>query len=276
MMLEVIQILIVEDNPIEIKLLIQMLTGQETVRFNITHAFNLQDALAFLQTEHFEVILLDLGLPDSWGMDTLIEVRRRYPQAPIIILTSLNNDEFALQAVHQGAQDYLVKGQIDQNVLIRSIRYALERHRLENSLRESRERFSLFMCNLPGAAFMRDLQGRYVYVNEQMGQLYSQKKKKWIGKTLEEIWPPEFAAHLRDSDQMVISTGKAEQTIETVPGEAGVSHWLVNKFPFWTKARSRFYWGALPLILPNAKKRRKCSIYPNRKRLWFWIICWNR
>ena len=83
----------------------------------------------------FDALLLDLGLPDSNGMETLVKVISQYPELPVIVLTGLADEQAGVRAVHQGAQDYLTKGEINSDLLIRSIRYAIERKRLLTEMR---------------------------------------------------------------------------------------------------------------------------------------------
>ncbi|WP_310428181.1 ATP-binding protein, partial [Chamaesiphon sp. VAR_48_metabat_135_sub] len=89
-------------------------------------------------TPPFDIILLDLSLPDSQGIDSFIKLRDRSQHIPIVVLTGLDDQKLALLAMQQGAQDYLIKGQVDRNLLLRSIRYAIERERAETALRQAK------------------------------------------------------------------------------------------------------------------------------------------
>ena len=105
----------------------------------------------------------------------------------------------------------------------------IARKRAEEALRESDRRFALFMQNLPGVAFMKDVQGRYVYVNEPFVNTFH--GKDWVGKTDEECWSPAIADQFKQNDRLVLETRKALQTIESVPHDDGLHSWLVSKFP---------------------------------------------
>ena len=105
----------------------------------------------------------------------------------------------------------------------------IARKRAEEALRESDRRFALFMQYLPGVAFMKDTQGRYVYVNEPFENTFH--RRGWVGKTDEDFWAPPIATQFRQNDQLVLTTRKALQTIETVPHDDGLHSWLVTKFP---------------------------------------------
>jgi two-component system cell cycle response regulator len=129
-----IHILLVEDNPGDALLLREALADITTVKFNLVHVYRLGEALQLLEHEPIDVILLDLSLPDSQGVETFFTLQAHHTHIPIIVLTSLVDETFALRVVGNGGQDYLVKGQIDGHVLIRTIRYALQRHRIQREL----------------------------------------------------------------------------------------------------------------------------------------------
>jgi PAS domain S-box-containing protein len=154
-MITVLNILLIEDNPGDIRLLQEILREVTTTRCQITPAMTLAAAKAQLsiiptaisnqdvsapatRNTHFDVILLDLSLPDSQGLGSFLNLRDRDPNIPIIVLTGLDDENLAISAMQQGAQDYLVKGQVDSNLLLRSIRYAIERERTEAALRQAK------------------------------------------------------------------------------------------------------------------------------------------
>jgi len=126
---EKMRILLVEDNPGDARLIHEMLMEISSFRFEMVHVEKLAGALEHLKEATFNVILLDLNLPDSQGLDSFIKVHTHAPEAPIVVLSGLDDGMFALRAVQEGAQDYLVKGRVDGDLLIRSFRYAVERQR---------------------------------------------------------------------------------------------------------------------------------------------------
>ncbi len=140
-MITVLNILLVEDNPGDIRLLQEILCEVTTTRCQITPAMTLAAALACLSARAavtFDAILIDLSLPDSQGIGSFLKIHHRAPNIPIIVLTGLDDETLALSAMQQGAQDYLIKGQVDRNLLLRSIRYAIERERAETTLRQTK------------------------------------------------------------------------------------------------------------------------------------------
>ncbi|MBE9196604.1 hybrid sensor histidine kinase/response regulator [Synechocystis sp. LEGE 06083] len=130
-----LRILLIEDNLAEARLLQEILKGSPTENFEFKHVQRLGDALAILdQGQKFDIILLDLTLPDSQGLDSLPKLQQHHQQLPVIVLTHHQDEALALEAVRQGAQDYLVKRDVSLDVLLRSVHYAIQRHCLAREL----------------------------------------------------------------------------------------------------------------------------------------------
>jgi len=124
------KILLVEDDAGDARLVLEMFKDIDPNRFDIERVERLEDALEKLEYGEFDLTILDLGLPDSSGLDTFFKFHAGAPQMPIVIMSGLNDEDIAAEAVRRGAQDYLVKGQADANLLARSVRYAVERNEL--------------------------------------------------------------------------------------------------------------------------------------------------
>lgn len=129
-----IKILLVEDNDVDAHLTQDILAEWSIEQFDITHVTRLSEAFTHLARERFDAVLLDLSLPDGYGLPTLRQMQAANPTIPIIVLSGVSDQTLALQAVQNGAQDYLVKGQGQPELLARSIRYAIERKRAEERL----------------------------------------------------------------------------------------------------------------------------------------------
>ncbi len=125
------RLLLVEDNPGDARLLREFLRETGVPELEVIEVGRLAEAVATLGSEPVDVVLLDLSLPDSHGIDTVRKILPHSAGTPIIVLTGLDDENVALQAVQAGAQDYLVKGDIDGRLLMRTMRYARERKRLE-------------------------------------------------------------------------------------------------------------------------------------------------
>lgn len=128
------QLLVIEDNPGDARLVKELLKGSSFAKYTITYARSVQELDSIADTMKFEVILLDLHLPDVRPADTFKRVNAFFPMTPIIILTGLDDDVIAAKIVRQGAQDYLVKGTFDEDTLQRSLKYAIYRKSADTKL----------------------------------------------------------------------------------------------------------------------------------------------
>ncbi len=135
-----IKVLLVEDNPGDARLLREALAEMADARFELTHVNRLSEALRRLEEDRFDIILLDLSLPDAHGLNTVVWAHGQVPHLPIVVLTGLEDEKLAAETLRQGAQDYLVKGKVDGNLLERSIRYAIERKRAEEAIQQNLRR----------------------------------------------------------------------------------------------------------------------------------------
>ena len=136
-------VLLIEDNEDDVELIREALSEHSTHNFTLNWADRLETGFEKLAQSQIDAVLVDLSLPDSQGLDTLDRVRAQANEAPVIVLTGLDNDVVAEESLLRGAQDYLVKGRLTGDGLRRAIRYAMGRHRVEQALRKSEERFQL-------------------------------------------------------------------------------------------------------------------------------------
>jgi len=131
-----LKVLLVEDNPGDARLFQEFLAEIPSAPFRLEIADRLSTALARLAAGDISAVLLDLGLPDSQGFDTFSQAYAQVPGVPILVLTGLDDEAMAVRAVREGAQDYLVKGRVEGQLLVRAIRYAIERKRIEEEMRQ--------------------------------------------------------------------------------------------------------------------------------------------
>ena len=129
---KIIKVLLVEDNPIDARLLRAWLKAGGPDKFDLTHVGRLSDAMSHLEAGAIDIALLDLGLPDAYGIEVVRIAHTKAPGIPLVVLTGTNDTEMAVEALQEGAQDYLVKGQIDSRSLLRAIRYSIERQRMQS------------------------------------------------------------------------------------------------------------------------------------------------
>jgi two-component sensor histidine kinase len=132
-----IKVLLIEDNPGDVRLIREMLKDFKDITVEIDCVDRLDTGLKRLSKGSFDAVLLDLGLPDSQGLDTFIKVHSENPDVAIVVMTGLEDEELAVKTVQKGAQDYLVKGQVDSKLLSRALRYAVERKRAEKQIKAS-------------------------------------------------------------------------------------------------------------------------------------------
>jgi len=129
-----LSVLVVEDNPGDYELVVEYLSDVSNASYQFKHCVSLQDISGVLKSSHIDVILLDLSLPDSSGIDTVSNVRSISKSLPIIVLTGIDNDELGEQAIQQGAQEYLNKNELSGRMLARIIKYAIKRKKMDEKL----------------------------------------------------------------------------------------------------------------------------------------------
>ncbi len=176
---EKIRILLIEDNPGDARLIRELLTAAEGASFDLEHVDRLSTGLTRLARGDIDVILLDLSLPDSHGLDGLNKICEQTPKVPVVVLSGLSDQAVALNAVQEGAQDYLVKGNVDSDLLLRSLRYAIERQHLRVALSESEARYRLLADNAADVIWTANMKWRITYVSPSI--------KRLLGYTVEEM-----------------------------------------------------------------------------------------
>ena len=131
------RVLLLEDNEDDAEFVQELTRGAPAEPIEISHVVRLAEAADHLRKERFDVVISDLNVPDSQGLETFLSLHAQFPKVPIIVLTGMADQAVALRAMRQGAQDYLVKGTIDTRRLLGSVRYAIERQRLFNEVLEN-------------------------------------------------------------------------------------------------------------------------------------------
>ena len=192
---ESLRVLLVEDNAVDAKLITALLRSSSP-SIQSSHVTRLDQALARLGTDHPDVVLLDLNLDDSAGYETFHRVRQATAKAAILVLSGSDDEELAIKTVREGAQDYIVKGSFDGRLLQRSIRYAIERKRSEEALRQSEVTVrAIFENSLDGIVIFEE-SGKCLEANAAAAFLLGAPRDKLIGSCIcdvcdtgfEEIW----------------------------------------------------------------------------------------
>ncbi|RJP16170.1 MAG: hybrid sensor histidine kinase/response regulator [Candidatus Abyssobacteria bacterium SURF_5] len=185
-------ILIIEDNPGDVRLVSELLSEISDLTFHIETSSRLEPGCRRLAQGGIDLVLLDLLLPDSEGLDTLRKVQECAPKVPIVVLTVIKDEELAVQALSLGAQEYLFKSEMNSGMLSRGIKYSLKRKELEMALRESEERFRLAAESYPSFFVIYDKDRRILYMNERGMKLLGRRREEIIGKRDEELVSPEI------------------------------------------------------------------------------------
>jgi diguanylate cyclase (GGDEF)-like protein len=165
------RLLLVEDNEADARLIREALDEAVVKPGQVTHVHRLAEALAALAAETFDVILFDLSLPDGRGLNTIEQLRAKVPHVPLVVLTGVDDEGLALMSLQLGAQDYLVKGQIDRHLIARAVRYAIERHRMQ--------------ATLQGLALIDELTGLY---NRRGFLAFADQHLKLARRTARGLW----------------------------------------------------------------------------------------
>jgi len=220
-----ITILLVEDNPGDVELLRLMLMEMDSVSFRVDAVPRLSNALAWLAEKEVDVVLVDLGLPDSNGLDTFIRLRDAAPDLPIIILTGNTDQNAAVMSVREGAQDYLIKGQITENLIVRAIRYALERKRAEKELKKSEEFVTSILSSIDEAFVVLDRDYRILTANraycEQTGRTLAEITGKHCYEISHHVTRPCHELEQDCACKHTFETGEAAVSVHTHTDERG-------------------------------------------------------
>jgi len=185
-----LRILLVEDNPADAFLFEKMLLASSEWGFQIMKAETLGLALHTIRSHSFDVIIADLGLPDSQGLTTVDEMVKAVKYLPIIVLTSTNDEQTGIEALKRGVQDYLIKWKINPDQLMLSIRYSIYRKKVEVKLIESEEKFRKVIENIHLLGLMLDTDGNIRFANDYFLRLTGWDRKEVIGKNWVDAFVP--------------------------------------------------------------------------------------
>jgi len=189
----VVRVLLVEDNAADAEATADALAFARSPRCTVTHAARLEDARALLAGQRFDVVLLDLGLPDSRGLEGVRELRAAAPETAIVVLSGMGSEAVALDALTNGAQDYLVKGQASDDALQRSIRFAIARREADVAQR----RFAAIVESTDLMVLTVDIEHRIASWNPGAERLLGYASDEIVGRPLALLVPPERAGEER-------------------------------------------------------------------------------
>jgi PAS domain S-box-containing protein len=232
-----IRLLLIEDCPADARLIKLMLAQSWAVNIECDWVDNRTDGIDRLRRGAYDVVLLDLGLPESTGLDTLKGVCRETEVPTLVVMSGSSDEEVALQALHAGAQDYLIKGHVDGAALARSIRYAIGRTQAERALRtrtdELRQQakyLRTLIDLLPMFAWLKDTRSTYLTVNQATAAARGTTVERMEGRSDLDFWPREQADAFRADDLQVMATLQrktGEESLCTVDGDIWVETYKV-------------------------------------------------
>jgi diguanylate cyclase (GGDEF)-like protein/PAS domain S-box-containing protein len=185
-------VLLIEDNPGDARLLREMFNEQDATDTELIHVGSMADAESYLAAHWVDIVLLDLGLPDARGLETVRRARRAAPHAALVVLTGLDDESLAAQSLQEGAQDYLVKEQNHAygslRGLLRALRYAVERKALEEALFAEKERAQVTLNSIGDAVICTDISGNVTYLNVVAEKLTGWTRHAAAGRPMTEVF----------------------------------------------------------------------------------------
>ncbi|MFZ5801912.1 MAG: EAL domain-containing protein [Candidatus Omnitrophota bacterium] len=207
-----IRVLLVEDDGDYVVVFKKQLEGYRQQSFRVEVVRELSAALISLQKQPFDVIILDLTLPDAEGIEALKILHQRHPAIPVIVITGHDNNQLAVQALEYGAEEYLVKWEVETKLLERIIRYAIGRRKVMRDLRQNRKEQEIILDSVPAMILYKDRENRILKVNRFGAELLGLPVEMIQGKTAEDLFP-EAAAQYFKQDLEVIASGKPKYGI---------------------------------------------------------------
>src|SRR3984893_13668098 len=181
-------LLLVEDNPADVRLLREMFREQGAHRTELTQVETMGQAEKHLAEGAVDIILLDLGLPDAQGLESIRRVRSVAPRVPLVVLTALDDESMAARALQEGVQDYLIKGEIDALGLLRALRYAVERKSMQEELFEEKERAQVTLNSIGDAVICTDISGNITFLNLVAIRMTGWSRDEAAGRPMTEVF----------------------------------------------------------------------------------------
>ncbi|MDW7733241.1 MAG: PAS domain S-box protein [Methanolobus sp.] len=207
--MEHIKVLLIEDNPAHARLINEMLAEEKKISFDLQWKNDLSNGLKRLAEGSIDLVLLDLNLPDSKGLNTFDKTQTEAPQIPVVVLTSLGDETLAITAVRNGAQDYLIKGQVNSSLLARAIRYAIERKQAEEKIKEAEMRYrTLFDQSPDGVLIIDPLTGIAVEFNEAAHSMLGYTREEFKQLRIFDYEAKETFDEMKYHVETVLSEGK--------------------------------------------------------------------
>lgn len=240
MITDIYRVLLVEDVMVNAKITTRMLRHGDQGKFPVTHKTLLSESLEALKSSVFEVVLLDLNLPDSEGLNTLASVREVCPEIAVVVVTATESEEIGMRAVKMGAQDFLVKGAFNETTLQRTLLYSIERHRMQRTIQKlaimdeltglyNRRGFNSLQQDIMSDGLETDMRGyacffdldRFKNINDELGHQAGDEALAEFAAALRSVFRQETLLARMGGDEFVAlgvqnHPGQADQTLEAL------------------------------------------------------------
>ena len=200
-------VLLIEDNPGDARLIVEMLKEADGDGFTLECVARLSVGLEKLTSHPADVVLLDLTLPDSSGLETFVRFQARFPMLPVVILTGLNDEETAVQAAQAGAQDYFVKGTIEGPALGRALRYAIERKKAQETIQLQGDRYAALISTTSDGYWHFDRDGKLLDVNDTYCQMSGYSRDELLRMRIDDLEGSESHEKLLAHIQQLVAKG---------------------------------------------------------------------
>ena len=185
---ERLTILVIEDNAADVFLIEEMLRSSTLKIDRIYAASSVAEACVIAKAQAVDLLLLDLSLPDSFGMETLVRVKSQTNNVPVIILSGQSESHIALEALKQGAQDYLVKGEFTTALLVKTVQYSIERKKAEKEIQESEEKYRQLFNKNPFPTWIYDSETLHILdINEAAAATYGYSKEEFLNLSVNDL-----------------------------------------------------------------------------------------
>lgn len=263
-----LKILLVEDTQTDAELALRELT-RSGIRHNGLRVETEQELRTELTRFEPDIVLSDFSMPHFDGLSALKVVREVRPDIPFIFVSGRIGEELAIESLKMGANDYVIKTNLSR--LPSAVMGAMERieqrdarRRVEAELQNSNHMFRTFMDNLSGVAFIKDVDGRFVFANHALDKVLNVEAGASIGKLDMELMPEQTALALRELDQRVRADGKSVQGVEKIPTPIGDSYWLSTRFPLTDSTNSVQHVGGISINITELMKMQQDLALRNR------------
>ncbi|MDD5398345.1 MAG: response regulator [Dehalococcoidia bacterium] len=244
-----ITILIIEGNSADARLIRKLVKEAPGIDCQDKYVMNLAEGMELLKHNNISVVLLDLNLPDCQGIDTLMALKNEHPNTPIVVMTDPDDEKTTLEALKIGAQDYLVKGQIDGHILLRAMRYAIGRKQSEDAILKSKILLQNVIDSMPDWIYAKDTQHRFLLVNRTFAESQNVQPQKMIGRPDTDFFSEELCCgnpargitgfHVDDDEAL---SGKVLHNLDNLVtwGDGSLHIYDTSKIPLYDESDNAF------------------------------------